>query len=171
MMRTLIDETALQCRVAEIGAQITRDYQQSDDLVLVCILTGAVYFFTDLSRSIPLQHRFGFVEASSYRDGIRVSDGNVDVRIPPRLTLEGADVIVVEDIIDTGYTLDKVVAALQAQNPKSLAVCALLDKKERRLVDVPVKYVGFEIPDEFVFGYGVDIDESYRNLRYIAHEA
>jgi len=170
VMQTLIAEDVLQKRVAELGAQISQEYHDSDNLVLVCILTGAIFFFTDLSRSITLPHRFGYAEASSYHDGLRLSDGEVDVRIPPRLDLKGADVIVVEDIIDTGYTLEKVVEVLKAQCPKSVAICALLDKRERRVVDVPVDYIGFEIPDHFVFGYGVDMDDSYRHLRYIAHE-
>lgn len=163
----LIDEKALHQRVAELGAQISRDYAQSDDLLLLCILKGGVMFLTDLSRSIDVPHAMDFMAASSYGVGARATTGNVRIDMDVTSEINGRDVLVVEDIIDSGHTLRFVLQTLQMRSPRSLKLCALLNKASRREVEIPLDYVGFEIENKFVFGYGLDLDEKYRNLPFI----
>ena len=162
----LITEDDLHRRVAELGAEISRDYQ-GKNLLLVCILRGGVMFLTDLIREITIPVTMEFMAISSYRVGTRASDGNVRVTLDLATDIASKHVLVVEDIIDSGHTLKSVVELLETRRPQSLHICTLLDKFERREVDVPVRYTGFEIPNEFVFGYGLDIDEFYRNLPFI----
>ncbi|MGL5790743.1 MAG: hypoxanthine phosphoribosyltransferase, partial [Plesiomonas shigelloides] len=147
-------------------AQITAHYQGSNDLVLIGLLRGSFMFMADLARSIDLPQEVDFMTASSYGNSM---NSNRDVRILKDLDddINGKDVLIVEDIIDTGYTLSKVREILSLRSPKSLAICTLLDKPERREVEVPVEWVGFTIPDEFVVGYGIDYAQKYRNLSYI----
>src|SRR5215211_3257045 len=161
----LIDEDTLQTRIGELGAEITADYA-GRDLLLVGVLKGAVFFMADLMRSIEVHCEVDFMAISSYGAS---TDSSGVVRILKDLdtAIEGRHVLVVEDIIDSGLTLSYLMRNLRARNPATLEVCALLTKPERREIDVPVRYIGFEIPNRFVVGYGLDFAERYRNLRYV----
>jgi hypoxanthine phosphoribosyltransferase len=163
----LIDEDRLQTRIAELGARISADYE-GQDLLLVCILSGGVLFLTDLMRRITTPHQIDFMAVSSYGSGSRKSTGHVRINFDLKTDIYNRNVILVEDIIDSGYTLKTVIDLLQTRHPRSLRICTLLDKAERREVVVPIDYAGFEIANEFVFGYGLDIDEYYRELPFIA---
>jgi hypoxanthine phosphoribosyltransferase len=163
--KVLVEEQALQERIAELGTQISADYT-GKDLVLVGVLKGAVFFIADLMRKLDIPCEIDFMAISSYGAG---TDSSGVVRILKDLdaNIAGRHVIVVEDIIDSGLTLSYLLRTLRARRPGSLEICALLTKPERREIDVPVRYVGFEIPNEFVIGYGLDYAERYRNLPYI----
>jgi hypoxanthine phosphoribosyltransferase len=163
---TLIGEDELRARVRELGAEIARDYQGRTPL-LVCVLKGAFMFLGDLVRAIDLPVEVDFMAISSYGSGTQ-SSGIVRIVKDLEATIEGRDVIVVEDIVDSGLTLSYLLRSLQARRPASLEICALLTKPERREVEIPVRYVGFEIPDRFVIGYGLDYAERFRNLEAIA---
>ena len=162
----LIQGDELQKRIQELGAQISRDYQ-NQNLLLVCILRGGVMFLTDLMRSITVPHAIEFMAVSSYGLGGRESSGQVRITLDLNTDIHDWNVILVEDIIDSGHTLKSVLDILSIRQPKSLKVCTLLDKSERREVPIPVDYVGFKIPNKFVFGYGLDIDNYYRNLPFV----
>jgi len=162
----LIDGGALQTRVKELGAQISADYAGSD-LLLICILRGGVPFMVDLSRSITVPHMMDFMAVSSYGVGKRDSSGSARVTLDLQMDIRGKDVLLVEDIVDSGHTISSVLHMLETRQPKSLKVCALLDKHERREANVPIHYCGFKIPNKFVFGYGLDLDEYYRNLPFV----
>lgn len=163
----LIEEDALQARIAELGAEISRDYL-GKDLLLVCILRGGVMFLTDLMRCITVPHAVDFMALSSYGAGVRNSSGTVRITMDlQHVDVRGRNVLLVEDIVDSGHTLKSVMGVLESRRPESLQVCTLLDKAARREVDVPLHYVGFNIEDKFVFGYGLDLDEYYRNLPFI----
>ncbi len=161
----LIEEDALQRRVAELGAQITEDYR-GRDLLLVCVLKGAVFFLSDLMRRIDLPVEVDFMAISSYGAGVD-SSGVVRILKDLDVPIEGRNVLVVEDIVDSGLTLSYLLRALESRGPASLEVCALLTKPERRENEVDCRYIGFEIPNRFVIGYGLDFAERYRNLPYI----
>lgn len=163
----LIDETTLQARITELGEQISRDYAESDTLLLICILKGGVMFLTDLMRCVEVPHQIDFMAASSYGAGVRSSTGAVRLEMDTSAPITGRDVLIVEDIIDSGYTLRFVMDTLLARRPNSLKLCTLLNKSSRREVEIQVDYVGFEIDNKFVFGYGLDLDERYRNLPFI----
>lgn len=163
----LISEEQLQARIAELGAEISRDFEKLDNLLLVCILRGGVLFLTDLMRKISVPHAIEFMAVSSYGVGNRESSGHVRITLDLNNDIKDRNVILVEDIIDSGHTIAAVLDLLSTRKPASLCVCTLLDKAERREIAVPVKYVGFSIPNKFVFGYGLDIDEYYRNLPFI----
>ena len=162
----LVDEARLAERVRELGAEVSRDYA-GRDLLLVGVLKGAVFFLSDLMRSLEVQCEVDFMAVASYGSS---TDSSGVVRILKDLdaSIEGRDVLIVEDIVDSGLTLSYLLRTLSARNPASLEVCALLTKPERREVDLPARYVGFEIPDRFAIGYGLDHAERYRNLPYIA---
>lgn len=162
----LIAPDRLQARIAELGQQISTDYE-GQDLLLVCILKGGVMFLTDLMRHIATPHAINFMAVTSYGAGSRESSGAVRILMDLETDIVGRHVLLVEDIIDSGYTLSYIQRVLRARGPASLRTCTLLDKVERRKVDVPLDYVGFQIPDKFVFGYGLDLDEVYRNLPFI----
>src|ERR1700761_4716172 len=164
--QTLVSSEELKERIAELGAAITRDYQ-GKDLVLVGVLKGAVLFLADLMRHIDVPCEIDFMAVSSY--GSQTDSSGV-VRILKDLDapIEGRDVLIVEDIIDSGLTLQYLMRNLGARNPRSLEVCSLLTKPERRKVEVLPRYVGFEIPDRFAIGYGLDFSERYRNLPFVA---
>jgi hypoxanthine phosphoribosyltransferase len=155
----------LQRRVRELGAQISREYE--DGVLLIGILKGAVLFLADLMRSLRISCEVDFMAVSSYGSS---TDSSGVVRILKDLdsSIEGRDVLIVEDIIDSGLTLNYLIRSLRARGPRSLEVCALLDKRERRRVDLPIRYVGFEIADRFVVGYGLDYEQRFRNLEYVA---
>ena len=163
---TLIDEITLQARVSELGEQISRDYA-GQDLILICILRGGVMFLTDLMRQLSIPHNIDFMAVASYGEGVRESDGMVRITMDLLTDIQDRNVLLVEDIVDTGYTLSHVLDLLRTRLPASLHVCCLLDKHERREVKVPIDYIGFQIPDEFVLGYGLDMDQYWRNLPYI----
>ena len=161
----LIDEPTLQSRIAEMGEEISSDYA-GRDLLLVGVLKGAVFFMADLMRSLTVPCEVDFMAISSY--GAETdSSGVVRILKDLDIPLQGRDVLIVEDIIDSGLTLSYLMRNLRARDPASLEVCALLTKPGRREIEVPVKYVGFEIPNRFVIGYGLDYAERYRNLRYV----
>jgi hypoxanthine phosphoribosyltransferase len=155
----------LQRRVSELGEEISRDYEGG--VLLIGILKGAVLFLADLMRSLRISCEVDFMAVSSYGSS---TDSSGVVRILKDLesSIEGRDVLIVEDIIDSGLTLHYLIRNLRARGPRSLEVCALLDKRERRRVDLPIRYVGFEIPDRFVVGYGLDYEQRFRNLDYVA---
>lgn len=167
LQEILIDEATLQKRIAELGAEITRDFA-GEDLLLICILRGGVLFLTDLMRQIDMLHTIDFMAVASYGVGARESTGHVRINFDLKTDIYNRNVIIVEDIIDSGYTLKTVLEILETRHPKTLRICTLLDKAERRKVDIPIHYSGFVIPDKFVFGYGLDIDEHYRHLPFIA---
>ena len=168
LAETLVDEETLQSRIKELGAEISIDYADSDGmLLLICILRGGVPFLVDLMRHITVPHMLDFMAISSYGRGVRESDGNVRLTMDLLTNIRDKHVLLVEDIIDSGYTIASVLELLETRQPKSLKVCALLDKEERREAVVPVHYRGFTIPNKFVFGYGLDLDEYYRNLPFI----
>jgi hypoxanthine phosphoribosyltransferase len=162
----LIPSDRLQARIEELGAEISRDYE-GKDLLLLSVLKGSVLFLSDLMRRITVPHAIDFMATSSYGAGME-SSGVVRILKDLDAPIEGRNELIVEDIIDTGRTLEYLVRILQARAPRSLRICTLLDKASRREVQVPVDYTGFEIPDRFVFGYGLDYAELYRNLPYVA---
>jgi hypoxanthine phosphoribosyltransferase len=162
----LIDEDTLQSRIHELGVEISQDYQGKDPH-LICILRGGVLFLTDLMRQISIPHTIDFMAISSYGSGSRKSSGQVRLTMDLKDDIHNRHVLLVEDIIDSGNTLASVFELLAVRKPASLKVCSLLDKIERREVDVKVDYCGFVIPDKFVFGYGLDLDEYYRDLPFI----
>jgi hypoxanthine phosphoribosyltransferase len=163
----LVDENAIEKRVAELGAQISHDYA-GQDLLIVCLLRGGMTFSADLTRHLTVSHSLDCMSLSSYGVGRYATSGNVRVNLDLMTNIEGLNVLLVEDIVDSGRTLAHVLHMLKTREPKSLKVCILLDKKYRREVPVEVDYVGFDVPDKYVFGYGIDIDERYRHLRFIA---
>jgi hypoxanthine phosphoribosyltransferase len=165
--RVLIDAETLQGRIAELGREISQDYADAGDIILVGILKGSTLFLADLMRHITIPHEIDFMDVTSYGVGRRESDGHVRILMDLHADIEARHVLIVEDIVDSGNTLGRVLRILDARGPASLKVCTLLDKYERREVDVPLAYVGFQIPDVFVFGYGLDLDEYYRNLPFI----
>jgi hypoxanthine phosphoribosyltransferase len=162
----LIPADQLQARIAELGDEISRDYY-GHDLLLLSVLKGSVLFLTDLMRQITVPHAIDFMATSSYGEG-QESSGVVRILKDLDAAIEGRSVLIVEDIIDTGATLDYLTRILRARQPRSLEICTLLNKPARREAPVAVKYVGFDIPDKFVFGYGLDFAELYRNLPYVA---
>ena len=161
----LIEEDAIQARIGELGAEISADYT-GRDLLLVGVLKGAVFFMADLMRELTVPCEIDFMAISSYGAGVD-SSGVVRILKDLDISIEGRNVLVVEDIIDSGLTLSYLMRNLRARKPSSLEVVTLLTKPERREIDVPVRYVGFEIPNRFVIGYGLDFAERYRNLPYI----
>ena len=162
----LIEEDRLRARIAELGEEVS-EYYTGRDLLLVGVLKGAVFFMADLMRELTVPCEIDFMAISSYGAG---TDSSGVVRILKDLDINISDrhVLVVEDIIDSGLTLSYLMRSLKARKPATVEICALLTKPERREVDVPVAYVGFEIPNRFVIGYGLDFDERYRNLPYVA---
>jgi hypoxanthine phosphoribosyltransferase len=162
----LIDEETLGARIAELGAEVSADYQ-GRDLLLIGVLKGAVFFMADLMRHLTVQCEVDFMAISSYGDSTD-SSGIVRILKDLDINIEGRDVLVVEDIIDSGLTLSYLMRNLESREPASLEVCALMTKPARREIDVPVRYIGFEIPNRFVVGYGLDFGERYRNLPYVA---
>lgn len=162
----LISTEELQKRIAELGEEINEDYV-GKNLHLICILRGGVLFLADLMRHITLPHTIDFMALSSYGTGARQSTGQVRITLDLKEDIHDRDVLLVEDIVDSGFTIASVLELLATRHPHSLQVCTLLDKAERREIDVPIHYRGFVIPNKFVFGYGLDLDEYYRNLPFI----
>ncbi len=162
-VEVLFTQDAIRNRVRELALKIANDYKDRQ-LVFVSILRGSVFFATDLALQIELPLSMDFLSISSYGEG---SEGVVRITKDLEENIAGKDVLVIEDIVDTGFTLKYLLRTLGGRNPKSLEVCTLLDKKARRIIDLDLKYVGFEIPDKFVVGYGLDYRQRYRNLPYI----
>ncbi len=167
-IKTLIGEEEIDKRVREIAKQIDEDYK-GKDITLICILKGSVFFTVELAKRINSNVKLEFIRVSSYGEGTE-STGEIKMKLDLKDSIQGKDVIVIEDIIDTGRTLSYLIEYLRMKRPNSIKLCALLDKTSRRVVkDVTVDYTGFQIPDKFVVGYGLDWDEKYRNLPYIGY--
>jgi hypoxanthine phosphoribosyltransferase len=164
--RTLVPAEELNRRVQELGQEIARDYE-GRDLVLIGVLKGAVLFLSDLLRELPEAVEVDFMAVASYGSATK-SSGVVRILKDLDAAIEGRDVLIVEDIVDSGLTLQYLLDTLRSRNPRTLEVCALLSKSEARLIEVPVRYIGIEIPNEFVVGYGLDYQERYRGLPYVA---
>ena len=164
-IRVMIPENDVEAKIREIAAQITKDYE-GKEVRLICLLKGSVFFACELAKRIELPVTLDFMCVSSYGDKTE-SSGRVKIVKDLDENIEGKDVIVIEDIIDSGRTLSHLLEVLKVRKPASVKLCTLLDKPERRVVDVKVDYCGFEIPDEFVVGYGLDYAQKYRNLPYI----
>ena len=162
----LVSEDQLRQKVAELGAQLSADYA-GRPLTLVSVLKGSLPFMADLMRAITVPLTIDLMEVSSYGGAVTETSGLVRILKDLSATIEGKDVVIVEDIIDTGLTLNYLLRYLRGKNPQSLRICALLDKPARRLVDIDIDYRGFSIPDRFVIGYGLDYGEFYRNLPFI----
>jgi hypoxanthine phosphoribosyltransferase len=162
----LLTEDQIAAKVTELGRRIAADYADRS-LTLVSVLKGSLPFMADLMREIPLPLRIDLMEVSSYGGTSTESSGLVRIMKDLSASIAGEDVLLVEDIIDTGLTLNYLIRYLRGKNPATLRICTLLDKPARRLVDIPVDYIGFEIPDQFVVGYGLDYGERYRNLRFV----
>jgi hypoxanthine phosphoribosyltransferase len=162
----LLSEEQIQAKVAELGARISSDFA-GRELTLVSVLKGSLPFMADLMRAITIPVQIDLMEVSSYGGAATESSGLVRILKDLSSPIDGRDVLIVEDIIDTGLTLNYLVRYLRGKNPSSLRICTLLDKPARRLVEIPIDYCGFEIPDRFVIGYGLDFGERYRNLRFV----
>ena len=163
--RTLIDAETIQARIRELAARIDRDYAASDCLIAIGVLKGSVFFLVDLLKHLQIPVKMDFFQTASYGSGS--VGGEVRIRKDLDLSIRGRDVLLIEDIVDTGYTLRTILDLLRFRGAKSVKLCALLDKASRREVEVPIDYLGFSIEDVFVVGYGLDYDERYRNLPYI----
>lgn len=163
--KILLDEETIQKRIKELGEEITRDYRGKEPVV-ICMLKGAVYFFADLTKNIKLPLMLDFARLSSYRNG--TTSGQMELIYDITAKIEGRDVILVEDIVDSGKTLKYFIELLKTRHPASVKICAFLDKKERREVDINVDYIGFDIPCGFVIGYGLDYAEKYREFPFLA---
>jgi hypoxanthine phosphoribosyltransferase len=162
-----VQQDELAHRVRELGREISRDYEEREDLLLVGVLKGAVFFLSDLMRHIEVPCEVDFMAVASYGSSTD-SSGVVRILKDLDVSIEGRHVLIVEDIVDSGLTLSYLLRTLNARDPASLEVCALLTKPERRKVDLPIRYEGFEIPNRFAIGYGLDYGERYRNLPYVA---
>lgn len=165
-LEVLIPRQRLERRVSELAAAIDRDYRDTLQLVCIGVLKGSVFFLTDLLKQLAVPVAVDFFQASSYRAD--TSPGEIRIRKDIDLAVRGRDVLLVDDIIDTGYTLRTILDLFRFRGARSVRLCALLDKRDRRVVEVPIDYCGFEIEDRFVVGYGLDFDERFRNLPYIA---
>lgn len=166
VQEVVLNQKQIQRRVSELGSQITQDYEGQTPL-FICILRGAVIFNADLIRRVDLKLGVDFIAVSSYGAATE-SSGEVQLIKDVESSIQGVDVILIDDIIDTGLTINYLIRSLKSRGPASLRICSLLSKPARRLVEVPIDYLGFEIPDRFVVGYGLDYDQRYRNLPFIA---
>lgn len=163
--RVLISEEEIHARITELGAQLTADYADKNPIFLG-VLRGVVIFYADMVRAVPIPCEFDFMAVSSYGSGTETS-GNVNITKDMSIDIKGRHVVILEDVLDTGLTLQAVVKLLHQRGPASIRICALLDKPARRRVDITADYTGFTIPNEFVVGYGLDFDDQYRNLPYV----
>ena len=166
-IKVLIDEKSLKTKINQLAEQIMKDYKNKD-ITFICILKGSIYFTTELSKRIKNNIELEFIRVSSYGESTE-SSGEITLKLDLDSSIEGKDVIIIEDIIDTGRTLLYLKNHLNKMKPNSLKICTLLDKKERRVCDIEADYVAFQIPDKFVVGYGLDVNETYRNLPYIGY--
>lgn len=166
-LKVLIDETTLQARIKELAEKLEEDYK-GKDITFICILKGSILFTVDLAKKMKNNVKFQFIRVSSYGSS-HTSSGKINMSLDLQESIEGQDVIIIEDIIDTGRTLSYLKKYLEEKNPASLKICTLLDKKERREFDIQPDYTAFDIPDEFVVGYGLDDNENYRNLPFVGY--
>lgn len=164
-VRVMLEEEVVNKRIAELAKALSEEFE-GEQLHLICILKGSIFFTCELAKRITVPVTMDFMSVSSYGSG-KTSSGNVIIKKDLDEDIEGKNVVVIEDIIDTGRTLESLLKLLKKRNPKKLKLCTLLDKPDRRIADVSVDYTGFVIPDEFVVGYGLDYDQRYRNLPYI----
>ena len=168
-INVLIDEATLQNRVNELAEEISNDYK-NEDIILICILKGSIFFTVDLAKKITCNSVvLDFMRVSTYENKATESSGKINFKLDISENIENKNVIIVEDIIDSGFTLNYLYNYLREKNPKTLKLCTLLNKPERRKIDIKVDYTGFEIDNKFVVGYGLDYDEKYRNLPYIGY--
>lgn len=165
-IKVLISEEELQKRIEELAKEISKDYN-GQDLTFICILKGSIFFTVELAKRMPCDINFEFIRVSSYHG--TNSTGVIEMKVDLQGDIKDKDVIVIEDIVDTGRTLSYLKEYLNSKEPKSLKICSMLDKKEKRICKLDADYVGFDIPDKFVVGYGLDVDEKYRNLPYIGY--
>ena len=165
-LKILISEEELNKRIGELAEQINKDYE-GKDLTFICILKGSIFFTVELAKRIPADINFEFIRVSSYHG--ENSTGVIKMKVDLQGDIKDRNVIIIEDIVDTGRTLSYLKEYLKSKEPASLKICSLLDKKERRVCKMDADYVGFDIPDKFVLGYGLDVDEKYRNLPYIGY--
>ena len=166
-IKVLISKEELEKRVKELAKKIEKDYD-GQDLTLICILKGSIFFTVDLAKNINKPIYIDFIQVSSYGKKT-ISTEEIDLKLELNESIEGKNILIVEDIIDTGRTLKYLMKYLKEKNPKSIKICTLLDKPERRICDIKVDYVGMQIPDKFVVGYGLDYNELYRNLPYVGY--
>lgn len=167
-LNVLINEEKLQARISEVAKEISNDFK-GEELVLICILKGAVYFAVDLSKKLTNNTvMLDFMKVSSYGNNLETT-GKINFKLDTSIDIENKNVIIVEDIIDSGITLNYLYNYLKTKNPKILKICVLLDKKERRQKEINIDYVGFEIQNKFVVGYGLDYEDKYRNLPYVGY--
>jgi hypoxanthine phosphoribosyltransferase len=167
IQRVLIDQVSIAAKVGELAAQIATAYRDVDELIMVCILNGAFRFTADLEAHLSVPYNIDFMSLSSYPSASTKATGEVRVLLDVKNSLHGKHVLIVEDIIDTGHTMHYILQVLQARGPASVKICSLLNKAQRREVEVPLDYVGFDIPNKFVFGYGLDLDEYFRSLPFV----
>ena len=166
-IKVLINEEKIKNRIKEMAQEILRDFK-NEEIVLICILKGATYFAIDLSKELNNNLILDFMKVNSYGEGLE-SSGKIDFKLDINTDIKDKNVIIVEDIIDSGLTLNYIYDYLVKKNPKNLKICVLLDKKERRVKHIDVDYTGFEIENKFVLGYGLDYKDKYRNLQYIGY--
>lgn len=164
-IQEMITQEKIRERIYQLAKKISKDFE-GKEICLICILKGSVVFTCDLMRNLDIPIILDFLIASSYGKKF-ISNGIVHIKKKPDIELKDKEVLIIDDIIDTGYTLKKILKSIEKKHPKAIYTCTLFDKKERRKVDIDVDYVGFEIPDEFIVGYGLDYDEKYRNLPYV----
>ena len=165
-LKVLISEEEIQKRISELAKQICDDYK-GQDITFICILKGSIFFAVELAKKMPCDINFEFIRVSSYHG--ENSTGVIKMKVDLQGDIKDKNVIIIEDIVDTGRTLSYLKEYLKSKEPRSLKICSMLDKKERRVCKLDADYVGFNIPDKFVVGYGLDVDEKYRNLPYIGY--
>lgn len=165
--KVLISQEEIENRLCNLAKEIEKDYKDKE-ITVVCVMRGACFFAVNLTLKIKNSIKYEFIELSSYDDKTE-SSGKIKIINDLRSSIENKDILIIEDIIDTGKTMDFLVKYLKSKNPKSIKICILADKPERRIIDIKADYIGFTVPNKFIIGYGFDVDNKYRNLPYIAY--
>ena len=165
-VKELISKEEIEEKVKNIASKIEKDYE-NEEITLICILKGSTFFTVDLAKNINKNVEIEFIQVSSY--GSETISSNIELKLDLKESIEGKNVVIVEDIIDTGRSMKYLLEHLKSKNPRTLKVCALANKAERREVEVPIDYLGFEVPNKYIVGFGFDIDNNYRNLPYVAY--